>query len=141
VSTHTTIGQAARTFIEKHIGMLPVVDDQGVLKGLLPLRSMLLLVMPDFVNLIEDFDFVSDFGAAELRMPAPATLRREVQEIMLPVQSVEENCGLLRAFALLNQYQLHDLPVVDASSRLVGIVSRVDVGTAFLASWNHSGVP
>jgi CBS domain-containing protein len=132
----TTIGEAARVFTEKHIGMLPVVDADGQLKGLLPLRSLLMLVMPDFVSLIEDFDFVYDFGAAEMRVPDAATLQRPVREIMLPPQSVEDSCGLLRATALLNQYQLHDLPVVDGDGKLVGIVSRVDVGTAFLSNWN-----
>ena len=69
VHTTTTIGEAARLFVEKHIGTLPVVDESGQLRGLLPLRSLLLLVMPDFVSLMEDFDFVSDFGAAEMRVP------------------------------------------------------------------------
>jgi CBS domain-containing protein len=136
VHTNTSIGEAARLFVDKHIGMLPVVDADGRLVGLLPLRSLLLLVMPDFVSLIEDFDFVTDFGAAELRLPDVATLRRSVSEIMLSPQSVEESCGLLRATAILNQLQLHDLPVVDQTGKLVGIVSRVDVGTAFLSNWN-----
>jgi CBS-domain-containing membrane protein len=112
------------------------VDANGHLMGLLPLRSLILLVMPGFVSLIEDFDFVSDFGAAELRVPDAATLQRPVSEIMLPPQSVEESCGLLRASAILTQQQLHDLPVVDQTGKLVGIVSRVDVGTAFLSNWN-----
>ena len=136
VHTTTTIGEAARMFVEKHIGTLPVVDENGQLRGLLPLRSMLLLVMPDFVSLVEDFDFVSDFGAAELRVPDSATLNRPVSDIMLRPESIEETSGLLRASAVLNQHQLHDLPVVDKQGKLVGIVSRVDVGTGFLSRWN-----
>ena len=136
VHTTTTIGEAAHLLVEKHIGTLPVVDEQGRLRGLLPLRSLLLLVMPDFVSLMEDFDFVFDFGAAELRVPDAATLNRPAGEIMLSPESVEETSGLLRASALLNQHQLHDLPVVDKQGKLVGIVSRVDVGMAFLSHWN-----
>lgn len=136
VHTTTTIGEAANLFVEKHIGTLPVVDESGQLRGLLPLRSLLLLVMPDFVSLMEDFDFVSDFGAAEMRLPDPATLEHPVSEIMLKAEAIEETSGLLRATALLNQHQLHDLAVVDKQGKLVGIVSRVDVGTAFLSHWN-----
>lgn len=136
VTTKTTIADAARVLAEKHIGTLPVVDANGKLVGLLPLRSLLLTVMPDFVHLVEDFDFVSDFGAAEARKPDQALLARPVSEIMLDPESVEETSGLMRAFALLHQHQLHDLPVVDAQSKLVGIVSRVDVGAAFLSGWN-----
>ena len=136
ITPETAIAEAARLLSEKHIGSLPVVDSNGKLVGLLPLRSLLLIVMPDFINLVEDFDFVADFGAAEERKPDPALLARPVSEIMLPPQAVEETSGLMRAFALIHQHQIHDLPVVDAQGRLVGIVSRVDVGTAFLSSWN-----
>ncbi len=136
ITPETTIASAARTLAEKHIGSLPVVDASGKLVGLLPLRSLLMTVMPDFVHLVEDFDFVMDFGAAEDRKPDLALLARPVSEIMLDPESVEETSGLMRAFALLHQHQLHDLPVVDAQNRLVGIVSRVDVGAAFLSNWN-----
>ena len=76
ITPETTTAEAARLLSEKHIGSLPVVDSSGKLVGLLPLRSLLLIVMPDFINLIEDFDFVADFGAAEERKPDPALLAR-----------------------------------------------------------------
>ena len=136
ITAETTIADAARMLVEKHIGMLPVVDSSHTLVGLLPLRSPLLIVLPDFVHLVEDFDFVSDFGAAEARKPDPALLAHPVSEIMIAPESVDETTGLMRAFALLHQHQLHDLPVVDAHGKLAGIVSRVDVGAAFLSSWN-----
>jgi CBS domain-containing protein len=136
ITAETTIAEAARLMVEKHIGGLPVVDSRGQLVGFLPLRSLLMTVMPDFVHLVEDFDFVANFGAAELRKPGGELLARPVSEIMLAPETVEETSGLMRAFALLHQRQLHDLPVVDAQGKLVGIVSRVDVGTAFLSNWN-----
>jgi CBS-domain-containing membrane protein len=131
-----TIADAARLLSEKHIGTLPVIDGANRLIGLLPMRSLIEIVMPDFINLVENFDFVSDFGAAEQRLPNPEQLARPVNQIMMPPISVEESSGLLRVFAMLYQYRIHDLPVVDADGRLVGIVSRVDVGTAFLRNWN-----
>ncbi len=130
-----TIGEAAATFVARHIGMLPVVDDAGHLVGLLQLRDLLGLVMPDFVKLLEDFDFVHDFGAVEARHPSPEAMARPVQEVMQPPVSVDETCGLLRAAAFMRQHDLHDLPIVDVDGKLVGIASRVDVATAILASW------
>jgi CBS domain-containing protein len=136
VSADATIAQAARMLQEKHIGSLPVVDSSGKLVGLLPLRSLILTVMPDFINLVQDFDFVADFGAAERRRPDPALLARPVSQVMLPPVAIEETSGLMRAFAMLQLHEIHDLPVVDREGRLVGILSRVDAGTAFLRSWN-----
>lgn len=136
ISQETSVADAARMLVEKHVGTLPVVDLNHKLVGLLPLRSLMQIVLPDFVRFVEDFDFVSDFGAAETRKPAPALLSRPVREIMLAPESVEEKSGLMRAIAILYQHELHDLPVVDAQGKLVGILSRVDVGTAFISNWN-----
>jgi len=136
ITQETSVADAVHMLVEKHVGMLPVVDENHNLVGLLPLRSLIQLVMPDFIQFVEDFDFVSDFGAAETRKPALALLNRPVREIMLAPESVEEKSGLMRAIAILYQHELHDLPVVDAQGKLVGILSRVDVGTAFISNWN-----
>ena len=135
ITTSANIGQAAARFAVRHIGMLPVVDATGSLVGILQLRDLLALVMPNFVRLVEDFDFVHDFGAVESRQPSPETLVRPVTEVMQPPVSVEATCGLLRAFAVMREHDLHDLPVVDAAGRLAGIASRVDIGAALLAGW------
>jgi CBS domain-containing protein len=136
ISPATTVAEAAQIFASKHVGSLPVVDRQGKLVGLLQLRDLLELVLPDFLKLLDDFDFVPDFGAVEERKPSATTLALPVSKLMQPPVSVEADGGLLRAFSLLYKYQLHDLPVVDAGNVLVGIVSRVDVGTALVNNWN-----
>lgn len=138
VSLHAsdTVERAASLVVDRHVGTLPVVDDDRKLVGLLTLRDLLALVMPAFVRLVEDFDFVHDFGAVEAYQPTPDTLARPVREVMQPPVSVEESCGLLRASAVLRHHELMDLPVVsDTIGELVGIASRVDIGAALLAGW------
>lgn len=131
-----SIREAAQVFAEKHIGSLPVIDFQGKLVGMLELREMIELVLPGFLNLIDDIDFVHSFGAIEKRLPSPEMLSRPVSSIMRPATSVDAESGLLRAASLLHKLQLHDLPVVDENNVLVGIASRVDIGTAIVAEWN-----
>jgi len=70
VPVTATVADAASMFCAHHIGMLPVVDESGNLVGILQLRNLLHLIMPDFVDLIEDFDYVGDFGAMEDYEPA-----------------------------------------------------------------------
>src|SRR3972149_1074291 len=79
-----TIGEAAAIFTARHVGLLPVVDDAGQLVGVLQLRDLLALVMPDFVRLVEDIDFVHDFGALETRQPSPEVMARPAREVMQP---------------------------------------------------------
>ena len=80
-------------------------------------------------------DFVHDFGAVEDTRPLPENLARPVTSLMHPATTVPEDCGLLRAYALMYQRNLHDLPVVNENGQLVGIASRVDLGRAILRSW------
>jgi CBS domain-containing membrane protein len=136
-----TVREAAALFVARHIGLLPVVDVQGRVLGVLGLRDLLTLELPAFVYLVDDVDFVHDFGAVETTRPAPEMLAQPVTSLMRPATTVPEDCGLLRAYALMYQRDLHDLPVVAADGSLVGIASRVDIATAVLASWQAGEAP
>ena len=137
IQSKATLGEAAQVFVEKHIGLLPVLDDNRKPIGVLGLRDMITLTLPSFVNLVEDVDFVHDFGAVENARPSPEVLARQVNSLMRPAPIVSEDDGLIRAIALMYQRRLHDLPVVNQAGQLVGIVSRVDLGTAILRSWQN----
>lgn len=135
ISSEATIREAAAVFVERHIGLLPILDGEGKLIGMVGLRDLLILELPDFFKLVPDLDFVRDFGAVETNRPTLEQLDRPVTTLMRPVTSVEETSGLLRSYALMLKQNLHDLPIVDTAGKLVGIASRVDLGTAILAGW------
>jgi len=129
------LGAAAKQFVKNHVGMLPVINADGKLVGVLQLRDLLTLILPAFTRLMDDFDFVSDFGAMESIRPSQEIISKQVSEVMEEPVCVDITCGLMRAFALLHNHNLTDLPVVDKENCLVGIASRVDVGAAILKNW------
>ncbi|MEZ0397256.1 MAG: CBS domain-containing protein [Anaerolineales bacterium] len=131
-----SILDAATVFVERHVGILPVVDENGKPVGVIRMGDLLTLELPDFVHLVQDLDFVHDFGAVETTRPNRRLLLQPVTTLMKPIQAIEETSGLLRAYARMLQDNLYDLPVVDASGKLVGIVSRVDIGAAVLSLWS-----
>jgi CBS domain-containing protein len=131
----STIRETADVFVKKHIGLLPVLDKDSRVVGVVSLRHLLSLELPDFVNFIADLDYVHDFGAVETTRPPADVLDRSITTLMNPPISVPETAGLLRTYALLLQHNLHDMPVVSADGKLVGIASRVDIGTAILSAW------
>lgn len=137
VSIHADarISDAAHVFVKQHVGMLPVVDKDDKPIGVVSLQDMLTLELPDFVNFIADIDFAQDFGAVETTRPSAAALSRSIKKLMKPPFSVPQDCGLLRAYALMMQEQLHDILVVAPDGKLVGIASRVDIGRAILSAW------
>lgn len=135
ITEASTIREAASVFVRHHVGLLPIVDQDRKLIGVVGLRDLLSLELPDFVNFITDLDFVHDFGAVETTRPSSDVLDRPVTTLMSATVSVPEDTGLLRTYALMLQHKLHDMPVVSHDGTLVGVASRVDIGTAILAAW------
>jgi len=132
----TTVEEAVSLVVEKHIGTLPVVDVEGVLIGVVRLVDLLRVFMPDFVNLLDNIDFVHDFGALEEAQPhaIPGAEQLTMEDLAVPPVSVDQEAGLLHALATLVKRELQDLPIVDEKGRLVGIASRVDIAVAFFAA-------
>jgi CBS domain-containing protein len=130
-----TIREAAEIFVQNHVGLLPVVDKDNRLIGVVGLRDMLALGLPDFVNFVADVDFVHDFGAVETAHPPASVLDQPIKTLAKLAIIVHEDSGLLRAYALMRQQDLHDMPVVSEDGKLVGVASRVDIGTTILSAW------
>jgi CBS-domain-containing membrane protein len=136
VRAATTVQEAVRLVVEEHVGTLPVVDEKGLLIGVVRLQDLLGVFMPDFVPLLDNIDFVRDFGALEQVEPGvtPEVGALTMGELAGPPVAVEEDSGLMHALATIVKRQLQDLPIVDKKGRLVGIASRVDIAVAFLAN-------
>jgi len=135
ISNSDSIRQAAEKIVKHRIGLLPVVDEQHKLIGVVRLSDILALELPDFFNLIPDLDFVHDFGAVETTRPLAKELDRPITTIMQPVTTVEETCGLLRAYAIMLKHNMYDIPVISEDGSLVGIASRVDIAVEILSAW------
>lgn len=139
VRATTTVEEAARVVVEERVGTLPVVDEEGVLTGVVRLQDLLRVFLPDFVALLNNIDFVHDFGALEQAEPkgAPEAGELTMGDLASPPVAVEEDSGLMHALAFIAKHQLRDLPVVDKAGRLVGIASRVDIAGAFFSRWTR----
>jgi CBS domain-containing protein len=132
----STIREAAAVLVKHHIGLLPIVGKNKKLIGVVDLRDLLALELPDFVNFIADVDYVHDFGAVETTRPPAETLDQSIETLMKPAIRVHEDTGLLRVYSLMLQHKLHDMPVVSRQDELVGVASRVDIGVALLSAWS-----
>ncbi len=143
VAPSTTVQEASRLVVVHHIGTLPVVDTLGLLVGVVRLEDLLQVFMPDFVALMDNIDFVHDFGVLETLRPQDvrAAVRLIMRDLMQPPVAVEETCGLLRALATMSRHDIRDLPVVDKAGALVGIASRVDIAAAFFTPWVQTEPP
>lgn len=140
IKATATVQDAIDLLVSHHIGLLPVLDEDNRPVGVVGLHDLLDLALPAAIHLLDDVDFIGDFGAVETYQPSEAVLIQPITQLMRPGTVVQAESGLLRAYALMLQHKLHDLPVVDAAGRLIGIASRVDIGTLILASWRSGRV-
>jgi CBS domain-containing protein len=134
---NSTLEQAIEAIIKHRVGLIPLLDQDGTLKGIINLRHILKMAWPRALDLLEDIDFVHDFGALESGRIQPEQRQQLLREHMEAPLSVETDCGLLRAAAFMSQHRLRDLPIVDQDSKLVGLASWVDVGAAYLQLWTE----
>jgi CBS domain-containing protein len=136
VTASTTVEEAARVVVQERVGTLPVVDEQGVLTGVVRLQDVLGIFMPDFVALLDNIDFVRDFGPLEQVQPQHMShaAHLTMTDLAATPVAVEEDRSLMHALATMVKHQLQDLPIVDKAGRLVGIASRVDIARAFFAA-------
>lgn len=136
-----TVRKAADLMAKNNVGTLPVVDETLKLIGVTTMDNIIQIFLPDFVSLLSNISFIKDYG--DLGNLSPDDLERAesllVADIMEEPVSVENDCELIRALSFMHKYKLHDLPVV-TEGNLVGIVSRVDIGRAFLSSWLTSNI-
>lgn len=131
-----TVRRAADLMAKNNIGTLPVVDETSKLIGVTTMDDIIQIFLPDFVSLLSNISFIKVYG--DLGTLSSDDLERAdnliVADIMGEPVSVENDCELIRALSFMHKYKIQDLPVVEKGN-LVGIVSRVDIGRAFLSSW------
>lgn len=138
ISGHSdmTVKEAALLMAENNVGTLPVVDGTTTLVGVTTMRDVIQIFLPDFVPLLSNISFVTDYG--DLGTPSTEDIERAeslvIADIMEEPVSVEDDCTLIRALSFMEKYRIRDLPVVK-DGKLVGIASRVDIGRAFLSTW------
>lgn len=136
VHASMSVKEAAALLVDRRVGTLPVLDEDGVLIGVTSITDITHIFLPDFISLLADIDFVKDFGA--LKTPSKENLERAetltVADIMEEPMAEEEDCSLVRALSVMKKYNLADLLVV-RDRQLIGIASRVDIGRAFLTTW------
>jgi CBS domain-containing protein len=135
IRSGSSVRAAVDMIIDQHIGTLPVVDLDNKLIGVVRISDLAALVMPDFVRLLDHFEFVHNFGAFETRMPSKDQLDQAVDKIMQPPFYAEDTASLLHAASILHQKGVIDLPIIDHQGHLVGIASHVDVVTALMLKW------
>lgn len=113
VRADTPITEAARLMFRHRVSGLPVCDSDSCLIGM--------ITEADFLRLEVERD------TAE----APALVETVDQVMSAPVLTIEPGATIADAARVMVVEDVNRLPVIDGQSRMLGIISRLDVVAAF----------
>jgi len=129
------LSEAMEKMARSMVEMLPVVDNEEHLLGILLLDDVLTLFMPNFVELLRIADFIHDYSFLKKGRENSHLTTKPIRDIMHKPYSVQHDSGLMEAMVLMHKHQVGELPVLDDERHLIGIASRGRVGSLFLSEW------
>ena len=99
---------AVEIFLNKRVGSLPVVDNDGRLIGILSESDLML----------------------------PANVNRDVGDILTrDVLTVQEGCTVAKVIRVFQSKRIRCIPVVDGAKNVVGVIGRKDILAYYAKHW------
>lgn len=127
VSPGARMKEVAQAFFESGESVLPVVETDGTLAGVIIIEDFILIFLPHYIDLIRSVDFIHDFGALETASFSVEETLFVAEDLMREDVSVlEEDDSVMKAAASLHKTGISRIPVV-SGPRLVGMISQNDV--------------
>lgn len=136
VTPTTPLKEAIQILAEHHISGLPVVNEQGVLVGVISESDLMwqetgvepapyVMVLDSIIYLQNPHKYDQEIHKA---------LGQTVGEVMTShVTTIKPQKSLQEAAHALQQKQVHRLPVLDDAGKLIGILTRGDIIRAMAA--------
>lgn len=126
VSQHASVREAVHLLNSSGLSGLPVVDDRGLLVGMITEHDVVKAVMPSYHEVISDEATRPDFGHL-LESRAKQVRDQPVSEIMVRnAITIAADDPLIKAASTMLVKRIKILPVVK-DGRPIGIVSRISL--------------
>lgn len=142
VTPATPLKEAIQILAERHISGLPVVNEQGVLVGVISESDLMWQETgaepPPYVMVLDSIIYLQNPHKYEQEIHK--ALGQTVGEVMTShVTTIKPQKSLQEAAQALQQKQVHRLPVLDDAGKLIGILTRGDIIRAMAADLAEEG--
>jgi CBS domain-containing protein len=129
VSPSASIKEVMTLFVAKKIGGVPIIDEDGVLRGIVTDGDILRAISPVDRRYQDYFSFMTYVAVEKMENRLSELADREIIRIAKTngIVSIHPNDEMKKVVSLLSKHHFKKLPVVDESNHVVGVISRGDV--------------
>ncbi len=123
--------EAIKILAEQRISGLPVVSEAGKLVGIVSETDILWqesgITPPPYITILDSVIYLENPSRYEKELHK--ALGQTVEEVMTqgPVVTITPDKSLSEAARLLNEKRVHQLPVLDESAQVIGILTCGDI--------------
>ncbi|MBC5794422.1 CBS domain-containing protein [Sphaerospermopsis sp. LEGE 00249] len=136
VNPQTPLKEAIQILAEKRISGLPVINDAGKLVGIISETDLMWqetgVTPPAYIMFLDSVIYLQNPGAYERDLHK--ALGQTVGEVMSknPL-TITPDKSLKEAAKIIQEHKVHRLPVLDITSKVIGILTRGDIIRAMAA--------
>ncbi len=134
VNKHSPISEILKIFSTTQYNIIPVVDENGVLSGIVSIEDMLenLILSKKDVELLEKFPFFADaFSEIVTTIECISSLIVAEDVMNKEVITIDENSSIMKALVLMRKYKRTRLVVINEKKQPVGFITRNNILQAF----------
>ena len=126
VERDATVGEVIYLMEQSGLSSLPVLDDEGVLVGVISEKDLIRAALPGYLEMLHSASFLPNLNQLSRRLKEMA--REPVSKYMhSDVISVHPDDEDLQIADTLIRHELKQVPVVDGEGHLVGVIRRIDL--------------
>ncbi len=141
VGRSADIAEIARLLRAHKITGVPVVDGEGHLLGVVTHEELINIFLPHYLSMFDELAFLDDLSAIEAQTMAEIEpslfLAEDVMHTDPHTVGPETSMMKVAVIMLNNKHVL--LPVVDEDNRVVGVINRSAVSSAFTGAASEEG--
>jgi len=130
ISPDVTVSEAVKLLEKLKISGLPVIDDKDKLVGMFTEKEALSHILPSYIEKVGRFIYEQNPKATRKKFAELSNIK--VSQLMRKdVVTTTEDTTLCEVARLMLTQKARRIPVLDKSGKVVGIVARCDVLSAF----------
>ncbi len=131
LSFESSVKEALDLLREKEISGLPVVDKEGKFLGMLTEKEILSRILPSYISKVGRFIYEENPKSTRKKLSEIVNLN--VSQLMRKeATTTTEDVTLCEVAHIMLTHKSRRIPVLDKSGKMVGIVTRGDVLSAFM---------